>query len=213
MPPINVKSLASNVKDGSLTTNAEIANRRSIRCGSVAVRRTLLAFAGICALSGSVLGQAIKPEERSRTTKPANEQVRSTEGPIFRAGAFEGVAVRTNDGKDAGKIQDFILDLDTGRVALVVLDARVAGDGSANVVAPMSALRELDGKSEMIRLSSEQVQTAPQPPKAKGEITRDWTGVALAHFGITPYWNSENLDVELNARDVLSRASGLRKWS
>lgn len=209
MPPLNIKSLASNVKEGSLSTNAAIASRRETICSNVTVRVILFALAALSFLSGSLVAQAVKPEERSRGPRFANEQVRSTEGAIFRAGALEGAAVQTKDGNDAGKIHDLILDLDTGRVALLVLGGQEVGTGSTTVVAPMSALRELDGKGEMIRLSSEQIHTAPHPPKSNGEITREWTGVALDHFGIAPYWNSEKLDVEISPRDVLPRASSM----
>ena len=175
------------------------------------VRATLLALAGCCVLVVPSWLRPLSPRKGAEELSPPTSKCASTEGPIFRVAALEGLAIQTKDGKDAGKIQDLILDLDTGRVALVVLDGQVAGDGSANVVCRSVAGRELDGKSEMIRLSSEQVQTAPHPPKSKGEITREWTGMALAHFGITAYWNTEKLDVEVSPRDVLPTASSLRK--
>ncbi|HVU90256.1 MAG TPA: PRC-barrel domain-containing protein [Pirellulales bacterium] len=209
MAPNFVKALASNVKNGSLNANAEMANRRAVAFrGAHAVAAILLALGAWSSLSCSLVAQAIKPEERRTGPRPANEQVRSTEGPIFRASALEKAGVETKDGKDAGKIQDLILDLDTGRVALLVLDGQVADGGSASVVVPMSALGDINGNKESLRLSSEQVQTAPHPPKDKGDITREWTAVALQHFGVTPYWNSEKLDV--GSKDVLMPVSRLR---
>ena len=117
-----------------------------------------LVVAGINAAS---YGQEVKPEERNARAKPSNEQVRSTEGPIYRAGALEGIGVRTSDNKDAGKIEDMVLDLDTGRVTFVLLGGQVTSDGATSVVVPMSLLGNLGEKSETLRLSSEQVQTAP----------------------------------------------------
>ncbi len=209
MAPNSVKALAANVKDSSLHQHEETANRRAVLCrGARPLPAILLAIVGLSTVASDLMGQAVKPDEPRTGPRSANEQLRSTEGPIFRAGALEGVGVQTSDGKDAGKIQDLIFDLDTGRVALVALSGQVAGNGPASVVVPAGALRDLNGKNELLRLSSEQVQTAPHPPKAKRDITREWTATALRHFGFTPYWDSEKRDV--SAQDVFLPVSRLR---
>ena len=62
------------------STNAEKANRRSILCGSVTVRATLLAF--IAASAHSVAPSSDRPlspkQQQMLEPSSANEQVRST---------------------------------------------------------------------------------------------------------------------------------------
>ncbi len=80
-------SYTSTVRLG--TTSSNDSRRGGATTAIIRLPRVaLLSLWGALAVaaSGTSYGQAVKPEERNARAEPSNEQVRSTEGPIFRAG-------------------------------------------------------------------------------------------------------------------------------
>jgi hypothetical protein len=166
-----------------------------------------LSLTTIGVLPATTFGQAVEPAARKASAQPSNEQIRSTEGPIFRIGAVTGSKLASNDFKGSAKIQDVIMDLDTGHVPFVVLAVEDADGAAAPLVVPTSAIRDFGTREQSLRLTAEELRQSPKVPKAASELTRAWATSVLGHFKTEPYWKADNDRV--SDRDVLVRASQL----
>jgi len=156
---------------------------------------------GAVAITASVTtasrAQVLREDRTASATQPANEQVRSTEGAIARASSLMDQQV--SDGKFTGRIQQLLLDLDGGRVALVVVatDA-TAGDESKRMVLPAELFGNLVNGE--IKLSPEQLQATTQLPEQPQDLTRAWAEGIYTRFGLTPYW--KHSDAKFRNEDV-----------
>src|SRR5262249_35855149 len=92
-----------------------------------ASRITLLAGVAATMLSAHAAVDALAQEVinggEAGGAKPRNEQVLSTEGRIFRGNSLFGTMLKTKDGQPAGRITNLVLDLDQGRLTMIVLAA------------------------------------------------------------------------------------------
>jgi sporulation protein YlmC with PRC-barrel domain len=115
-----------------------------------------------------------------------------TTQPIMSAHTLKGDAVRNAAGEDLGKIEDFMLDMGTGRVRYAVLSfGGVLGIGNKLFAVPPEALT-IDTKNECLVLDAdkESLQDAP------GFDKDNWPNFADAtlgqqiyeYYGHEPYW-------------------------
>lgn len=113
--------------------------------------------------------------------------------PVMSADTLKGDAVRNLAGEDLGKIEDFMLDMPSGRVRYAVLSfGGVFGIGNKLFAVPPEALT-LDTKNECLVLDADKdsLQDAP------GFDKEHWPNFADAafgkqiyeYYGHRPYWS------------------------
>ncbi|MBI2826308.1 MAG: PRC-barrel domain-containing protein [Planctomycetia bacterium] len=167
-----------------------------------------VALAIVCA-AVNAMQKAEAPAKKPGPATPRNEQLESDSGRIFRAGGLLGREVRTADGTSVGKVDDVLIDLDEGHLALVLVS--VGGDGKEQkrVGVPPDALARL-GVDEVIGVdaSSDQFKEFSRIDAAK-RFTRQMVAKAYAQFDRDIYW-----DREIRTDDeALDRLTELRNTS
>ena len=97
-----------------------------------------------------------------------------------------GATVRTSDGKTA-RIEDFVIDLRDGRIALIVLDD-VAGRGDGLVAVPFG---ELSMSGNTFVLNSDGAKLAAAPEFKSSDLgDRRRAEDIYRYFGAQPYWTT-----------------------
>lgn len=160
-------------------------------------RNFALASIGLSLLFG---GGSIRAEDKREKDygKEATDEKR-----ILRSSEAVGMKVKTPDGEALGKINEIVLDPDTGRVAYAVLSSGgFFGIGDDLHAIPWIAL-ECSAKREhfVLDVEKEKLKNAP------GFDEDDWPNMADRRWGrevhtfylVTPYWE---LDSESSTREV-----------
>lgn len=108
------------------------------------------------------------------------------------ASAMIGSEVKNAAGERLGKLEDFVLDLDTGRVAYAVLSfGGFLHIGSKLFALPPRALTfDVDGGEFVVNVDKNVLKNAP------GFDKNDWPDVGdrtyatkiYSYYGFTPYW-------------------------
>lgn len=113
---------------------------------------------------------------------------------VLSASTLSGDGVRDSQGQHLGKIEEIMLDVDTGRIAYAVLSfSGVLGIGDKLFAVPPDALR-LDGdqKGFVLNVDKKTLENAP------GFAKDNWPNFADRTFGTQiysyyrrrPYWTS-----------------------
>jgi sporulation protein YlmC with PRC-barrel domain len=141
----------------------------------------------------------------NRTDNPnwnagADTNVATEDGKKYRrvmsAGTLAGDRVRNSAGEDLGKVEEIMLDVETGRVAYAVLSyGGFLGMGSKLFAVPWQALR-LDEVEHEFRLDvdKQKLESAPGFDKDNWPDMSDqeWGSQIFSHYGYTPYWETDS---------------------
>jgi sporulation protein YlmC with PRC-barrel domain len=130
----------------------------------------------------------------------------TAEGPgpdIMAAGTLEGDRILSTDGDEVGKVKDIMLDVQTGRIAYVVMSSGgFLGIGDKLLAIPWSALTlDTTRKCFLLSVSSERIKNAPGFDKQHWPSMADTTWATSIHqyYGREPYWRSLGADDEYEA--------------
>lgn len=135
--------------------------------------------------------------EYSGTTRTNTDQY-STRGDVDRrvlsASTLAGDRVRNRAGEDLGKIEDIMLDLDSGRVAYAVLSfGGFLGIGDKLFAVPWQSLELNAAEHEFILdVDKQTLENAPGFDKDNWPDMADtaWGAQVHQHYGQTPYWTT-----------------------
>ena len=112
-----------------------------------------------------------KTEAPAQPTITLSTSKPTLQGALLPTSTLIGTPVKNPQGEELGKIQDFMIDPQTGRIMSVVLSfGGTLGMGEKRVTIPWETLTVGIGKSELIvEVEKEQLQPAPgvetpQPP-------------------------------------------------
>jgi sporulation protein YlmC with PRC-barrel domain len=110
---------------------------------------------------------------------------------LLSTSTLSGDSVRNAQGKDLGKIEDFMIDLDTGRIAYAVLSfGGFLGLGDKLFAIPLDAL-ELDAEHHrfVLDVSKEKLENAPGFDKDNWPSNADASFIdsVYTHYGYEPY--------------------------
>jgi sporulation protein YlmC with PRC-barrel domain len=114
--------------------------------------------------------------------------------PVLSASTLSGDKVHNAQGENLGKIEDFLLDMDTGRIAYAVLSFDGALNGSDKLFAvPPEALRlDADNKCFVINVDKKTLENAPGFDKDHWPnfADRSFGTQIYSYYGRRPYWTS-----------------------
>jgi sporulation protein YlmC with PRC-barrel domain len=136
-------------------------------------------------------------------TNPRNQENRKRR--VLGAGTLTGDRVRNNAGDDLGKIEEIMIDLETGRVAYAVLSfGGFLGIGDKLFMVPWGAMT-VDQSAHQFVLDVQRAQLE----KAPGFDKDNWPDMAdpdygrevHSHYGQKPYWEVTVVDY----RDVTAK--------
>lgn len=104
-----------------------------------------------------------------------------------------GTSVENREGENLGKIEDLMIDLQSGRVAYAVLSfGGFLGMGDKLFAVPFSALDcDCDDEKMILPTDKDRLENAPGFDKDNWPDTADrsWGAGIHNHYGVDPYWN------------------------
>jgi sporulation protein YlmC with PRC-barrel domain len=188
---VALQSLNSVTRVGSANRRDRAGLRGCGRDGRAPVETTECGT-GIASGSGATVGdEASSPV--SNLYKLERHTMEATSHQIMSSDTLRKDKVRNISGEDLGKIEDFMLDMDTGRIQYAVLSfGGVMGIGNKLFAVPPQALR-IDTKSKCLVLDAdkENLEHAPGFDKDHWPSSADRTFAeqVYRHYGQTPYWS------------------------
>jgi sporulation protein YlmC with PRC-barrel domain len=112
---------------------------------------------------------------------------------VLSASTLTGDHVYNTKGDELGKVEDIVLDLESGRVAYVVLSfGGFLGMGDKLFAVPWHALTlDTDGKAFVLDVPKERLKNAPGFDKDDWPDMADraWGAQIHTYYGRDPYWN------------------------
>jgi len=122
------------------------------------------------------------------TTMTNNTNYRRT----LSASSITGDTVKNAQGENLGNVKDVMLDLDTGRIAYVVLSyGGVMGMGDKLFAVPWGAFSvDENDKKLILNVDQETLKNAEGFEKSNWPDTADpaWGERIHQHYGVSPYW-------------------------
>ena len=122
----------------------------------------------------------------------------ATTHAIYAAGAFKGAAVHNYAGQTLGKVDEFVLDFDSGRIAYVVISLGGffgLGDKLFAIPWELVAIRP-DEHAFYADVEKQLLIDAPSFDRKNWPDMSDsaWAENLMAHYAQKPYWNSDITD-------------------
>jgi sporulation protein YlmC with PRC-barrel domain len=116
-------------------------------------------------------------------------------GPdVMAASTLDGDKILSTEGDEVGKVKDIMLDVQSGRIAYVVMSSGgFLGIGDKLLAIPWSALTlDTTRKCFVLALSSERVKNAPGFDKDHWPSMADptWASTVHEYYGRDPYWGA-----------------------
>jgi sporulation protein YlmC with PRC-barrel domain len=122
---------------------------------------------------------------------------------VLSAGTLAGDRVRNRAGEDLGKIEEIMLDLESGRVAYAVLSfGGFLGIGDKLFAVPWEALQlNADEHEFLLDVDKQTLENAPGFDKDNWPDMADtsWGAQVHAHYGREPYWNRDAGDYDVES--------------
>lgn len=111
---------------------------------------------------------------------------------VLSATTMIGDPVKNQSGEDLGKLEELMLDLDTGQIAYAVLSfGGFMGLGNKLFAIPWQALKiDTDRKCFVFDVPKETLEEAPGFDKDHWPETvdREWVADIYEFYGYPPYW-------------------------
>jgi len=111
---------------------------------------------------------------------------------VLSSSTLSGDPVRNVQGEDLGKIEDFMIDLESGRIAYAVLSfGGVLGIGDKLFAVPWKAMTvDTDRHCFVLNVPKERLKDAPGFDKNNWpDITNiEWGTQVNSFYGTKPYW-------------------------
>jgi sporulation protein YlmC with PRC-barrel domain len=118
----------------------------------------------------------------------------ATRPRVLGASTLKGDTVKNVAGEDLGKIEELMIDLETGRVGYCVLSfGGFLGIGNKLFAVPYGALRvDTEQKCFILNVPKDRLKEAPGFDKENWpDMTdRTWGMGIYGFYNVTPYWNS-----------------------
>ncbi|WP_321946248.1 PRC-barrel domain-containing protein [Paraburkholderia sp. J10-1] len=128
----------------------------------------------------------------------------TTRGPgpdVMAASTLDSDRVLSSDGDEVGKVKEIMLDVESGRIAYMVMSSGgFLGIGDKLLAVPWNALTlDASRKCFVIALNSERVKNAPGFDKGEwpSMADRTWASSVHQYYGREPYWSDDAVSLPL----------------
>jgi sporulation protein YlmC with PRC-barrel domain len=159
--------------------------------------RARLARAAIPTAPPSEISGIRQPPGEGRpfgNNQPQEEEMKSVHAQpqVLSASTLKGDKVRNSAGEDLGKIEEFMIDLETGRLAYAVLSfGGFLGVGNKLFAVPFQAMTlDTDKHEFVLNVDKTLLKNAPGFDKDRWPDMADraWGSQVYKYYGIDPYW-------------------------
>jgi sporulation protein YlmC with PRC-barrel domain len=153
-------------------------------------------------------------ESRTTDTSSGREQERAAKTRrVLSASSLAKDRVKNNAGEDLGKIEEFMIDIPTGRIAYAVLSfGGFLGMGNKLFAVPWDAFTVDEVKHEFIlNVDKKTLEDAPGFDKDNWPdmADRDFGSRVYSHYGYKPYWESGTTTTESEREKTLKGGGGI----
>jgi len=128
----------------------------------------------------------------------AASAVTSSTHHILPAGTLKGTRVHNFAGEELGKVDEFVLDFDSGRISYVVVSVGgFLGIGDKLFPVPWELFTMHTGDHEFfLDVDKQMLLDAPSFERTKWPDLglNAWSAAVQAHYAQKPYWNSDITD-------------------
>lgn len=138
----------------------------------------------------------MNPEFRPERTEYETDQydIRTKRNPVvLSAGTLTGDPVVNEAGEHLGKLEEIMLDLDSGRVAYAVISfGGIMGLGEKLFAIPWQALRvDTDAHAVVVNVAKDLLEQAPGFDKDHWPDTSEhaWLTDVFQYYGYEPFWS------------------------
>jgi len=111
---------------------------------------------------------------------------------VLSASTITSDQVTNDEGEHLGKMHDLMIDLDSGRIAYVVMSfGGFMGAGDKLFAVPWEAFQvSFHDKKFILNVPKEKLKQAPGFDKDRWPAAADyrWLGEVYAYYGCTPFW-------------------------
>jgi sporulation protein YlmC with PRC-barrel domain len=118
--------------------------------------------------------------------------IRTQEANALRAKSILGARVRNYQGEDLGTVEDFVLDLKSGKISYIVLSfGGILGIGDKWFAVPVSSLSWYpEGEHFQMKADKAKLENAPGFDKDNWPMMHDrkWGSEIHRYYGEKPYW-------------------------
>jgi len=141
-------------------------------------------------------------EDREGTAASASNRIVGEKGErrrrVLSAGTLAGDRVRNSAGEDLGKIEELMIDIESGRIAYAVLSfGGFLGMGNKLFAVPWHALHVNEADHEfLLNVDRNTLENAPGFDKDNWPdmADPDWGNQIHSHYGYKPYWSADRAD-------------------
>jgi len=118
---------------------------------------------------------------------------------VLAVGSLRGARVHNFAGEQLGKVDDFAVDFDSGRISYVIvtLGGGFLGIGDRLFAVPWELFSFRTGDHELFAdMEKQMLLDAPSFERSKWPDMSDenWSAAIRAHYAQKPYWNSDITD-------------------
>jgi sporulation protein YlmC with PRC-barrel domain len=117
---------------------------------------------------------------------------------VFAAGSMKGARVHNFAGEDLGKIDEFVLDFESGRIVFVVISlGGFLGIGDRLFAVPWELFSIRTGTHDFfLDVDKQMLIDAPSFERSRWPYMGDaaWAAAIHSHYAQKPYWNSDITD-------------------
>lgn len=137
--------------------------RHLTKWGTVAALGLAVATLPVCAADQSSGGKSHERTTTSDYTTPSGIQTANMLGHVERANKLIGKEVLSSDNQKVGKLENMIVDLDSGRILYAVIGSGgVLGAGEKKFAVSPRAFNEIENENILLKIDKARLQGAPQ---------------------------------------------------
>src|SRR5437899_9477421 len=125
---------------------------------------------------------------RTNTTANANQRI----GMLEEAKSLVGSDLKDSKNQSLGKLEDLIVDLESGRILYGI--ASVSGASDHFAIAPTILVPQANGKGASVSVDKAKLTGAPKVDAARENQLGDTAFVCpmLQYYGVPTWWESQN---------------------
>lgn len=155
--------------------------------------RSCIASCLVCGLSCWTTAQDTSSVDEPPSF-PVNEDVEPELGAVHRASHLIGCKTVDASGKAVGRVADVALDLDSGRLALLLVAPPLSG--AMHLLALPAEGVQPGVMTLAVPSASDAIENSPRYRLMAGPetLTRDWAAKSYEHFGREPLWAIDDAD-------------------
>jgi sporulation protein YlmC with PRC-barrel domain len=179
-----------------------------MKTGNQIILYGVAAAIGLAVSTGARADDQDKTSTRTTSSFQKNSTIREkTLGDLEKANKLIGKTVFSSDNQKLGKIEDIIVDLESGRALYsIVGSGGILGAGEKKFAVAPGAFTETQGSDAHLNIDKAKFQASPEFTKEMDKETEfgraDFVNNVFQHYGQQPWWQGKTSGTEGSFHNV-----------